>query len=222
VPAAAERFEAPAAELPAVHGFLHRPVSPSGDSLVLTHGAGGNAGSPILVDLAGAFAGAGLVVLRCDLPYRQGRAHGPPSRSDAERDRRGLRHAVQVMRGLARGRVFLGGMSYGGRQASMLAAAEPELVDALLLLSYPLHPPAQPRRMRTEHFPLLSTPVLFVHGDHDPFGSLEELELARARIPARTALLAVKGGHDLAYSRAAGAETALLARVVAVWRGLIA
>jgi len=220
VPAAGERFEAPAAALPAVRGVLHRPSSPSGDGLVLTHGAGGDCGSPIIVDLAGAFADGGFVVLRCDLPYRQARRHGPPSPAGAERDRQGLRHAAQIMRGLVSGRVFLGGVSYGGRQASMLAAAEPELVEALLLLSYPLHPPAQPHRLRTEHFPRLRRPALFVHGNHDPFGSLEELEQARALIPAKTNLLVVEAGHDLRYSGAASPEPQFPARVVAAFRAL--
>lgn len=219
--AAVEGLEAPAADLPAVRGFLHRPASPEGDGLVLTHGAGGDCRSPILLDLAGAFADAGLVVLRCDLPYRQARAQGPPVPAGAERDRQGLRHAVRIVRELVSGRVFLGGVSYGGRQASMLAAAEPELVDGLLLLSYPLHPPAQPRRLRTQHFSRLRRPILFVHGDHDPFGSLEELAQARALIDARTDLLVVKGGHALGYGGAASAAPQLRSRVLAAWRALI-
>ena len=51
------------------------------------------------------------------------------------------------------GQVWLGGHSYGGRQASMLAAETPGLVDRLLLLSYPLHPPGKPTQLRTAHFP---------------------------------------------------------------------
>jgi predicted alpha/beta-hydrolase family hydrolase len=71
----------------------------------------------------------------------------------------------------------------------------------LLLQSYPLHPPGRPRILRTAHFPDLSVPTLFVHGTTDPFGSLAELDKARALIPGRTALLQVNGGHDLGWSR---------------------
>ena len=82
--------------------------------------------------------------------------------------------------------------------ASMLAATEPGLVDALLLLSYPLHPPRQPQQLRTKHFPQLETPALFVSGTHDGFGTIAELESALALIPARTQLLPVAGaGHEL-------------------------
>ena len=52
----------------------------------------------------------------------------------------------------------------------MLAADEPAAVDGLLLFSYPLHPPGKPERLRTEHFPRLAVPALFVQGTADPFG----------------------------------------------------
>jgi predicted alpha/beta-hydrolase family hydrolase len=102
------------------------------------------------------------------------------------------------MRELVTGRVFLGGQSYGGRQASMLLASEPGLADALLLLSYPLHSPRRPAELRTAHLPCLKTPTLFAHGSRDPFGTLEEIAAARSLIPARTTLVAVDGAaHDL-------------------------
>src|SRR6266581_733199 len=190
---------------PPVRGFLHRPGKPSGDGLVLTHGAGSNCQSPLLTALAGVFADAGFTVLRCDLPHRQKRAHGPPSRGDAAKDREGLRNAVNALRRIelkdSSGRIFLGGHSYGGRQATMLAAEDPGVVSGLLLLSYPLHP-RQPSQQRTTHFPSLRTPALFVQGTRDPFGSVEEMRLGLQLIPARTSLLALDGaGHDLLSGR---------------------
>src|SRR5262249_57675441 len=110
------------------------------EGVVLGHGGGGNGDTPLVVDPATAFAAARMTVLRCDLPFRQARRTGPPSRTDAPVDRAGLAHAVATVRALGVERVFLGGQSYGGRQASMLAADEPALVTGLLLLSYPLHP----------------------------------------------------------------------------------
>jgi uncharacterized protein len=129
-------FDAPQNEVP-VQGFLHLSPNLGGDCLVLTHGAGTNCESPLLVALADAFCTSELTVLRCDLPFRQLRPHGPPQHGSAERDQRGLRAAIASMRRQTSGRVFLGGHSYGGRQASMLAASESGLVDELLLLSYP-------------------------------------------------------------------------------------
>jgi hypothetical protein len=152
----------------------------------------------LLVALGEAFAARGVTVLRYDLPFRQASRTAPPRPAGAARDREGLGAAVTAMRSRVGGRVFLGGQSYGGRQASMLAAGEPGLVDGLLLLSYPLHPPGRAAELRTAHLPKLAVPALFAHGSRDPFGSLEEIEAARALIPARTTLVAVPGaGHDL-------------------------
>jgi len=185
---------------PPVEGYLHRPESASSDGLVLTHGAGGNAHMPLLVAVAEAFAGAGLTVLRCNLPFRQKRSFGPPRPADAVRDRLGLKNAIVAVRGLdGVKRLFVGGQSYGGRQASMLLAEE-SATDGLLLLSYPLHPPGKPDQPRTQHLPQIKVPVMFVHGTHDPFGTIEEIESARKLIPTETLLLPIKGaGHDLGF-----------------------
>jgi predicted alpha/beta-hydrolase family hydrolase len=97
----------------------------------------------------------------------------------------------------------------------MLAAESPELTDRLLLLSYPLHAPGKPGQLRTAHFPKLRTPVLFVHGTRDPFGSIDEVKSAIALIPAPVQLLEIEGvGHDLGRNHAAVAAqiaTAFLA-----------
>jgi len=183
---------------PPVQGFRHRPSSPSGDGLILTHGAGGNAQMALLVVLAEAFAGAGFTVLRCNLPFRQKRAFGPPRPGDAVRDREGLKNAIAATKKIAPERILLGGQSYGGRQASMLIAEQNELADGLLLLSYPLHPPGKPDQPRTQHLPQINVPVLFVQGTRDPFATIEEIDAARKLIRAKTELLVVEGaGHDL-------------------------
>ena len=91
----------------------------------------------------------------------------------------------------------------------MLCAAEPDLVNGLLLLSYPLHPPRKPE---------LRVPALFVQGTRDPFGSVEEMEAAIALIPAKTKLLTVDGaGHDLGFKAKAMPE-ALVGGVVRAFK----
>jgi uncharacterized protein len=193
-----------ASSQPAVRGFLHRPNNGNGDGLVLTHGAGGNCQSKLLIAVANAFAVAGVAVLRCDLPFRQHRASGPPFPGTAAADRAGLCRAAEVLKESAVGRIYIGGHSYGGRQATMLAAEDPAVAAGLLLLSYPLHPPRKPTELRTAHFSQLHTPALFAHGTRDPFASTEELASAMKLIPARTALFDVEGaGHDLMRAKGA-------------------
>lgn len=191
----------------AVRGFLHRPTQPTGEGLVLTHGAGGNCGAPLLVALAETIAKAGTTVLRCDLPFRQVRPHGPPRGSGAE-DREGLRRAVEALRRIVSGRLFLGGQSYGGRQATMLVSEDKGAADGLLILSYPLHPPGKPEQLRTAHLPKLQAPALFVQGTKDPFASPDEIKAALKLIPGRTSLLLIEGaGHDLGFGRKATARS---------------
>ncbi len=205
--------------VPEVRGFLHEPAQPNGDGLVLTHGAGANCQSKLLIALADAFASAGYLVLRCDLPFRQSRPHGPPFPAMAARDREGLRRAVDVLRSKISGGIFLGGHSYGGRQGSMLAAEQPRLVAGLLLLSYPLHPPRKPAELRTAHFPQLKTPSLFVHGGRDPFGSHDEMKAALALIPTQTKLMEIEGaGHELLGKKK---EEDLPSRIVQAFREFV-
>jgi hypothetical protein len=92
----------------------------------------------------------------------------------------------------------------------MLLAEEPALADALLLLSYPLHPPGKPDQARTAHLPRLRIPAVFVHGTRDPFGSTEKILAATGIIPATSMVIFVEGaGHDLA-----GAEMSPIVRAV--------
>jgi uncharacterized protein len=214
VPAASIRAFTDDSTDPRVRGFLHTPETSNSKALVLTHGAGSNAQAPLLIAVADAFCAAGFTVLRCDLPYRQSRPYGPPGPGDAARDRAGLKNAIAAVNKMLSdgpslrssqgwGSTYLGGHSYGGRQASILCAEqreEPNLAAGLLLLSYPLHPPRKPEQQRTQHLPDLQTPTLFVHGTRDPFGTIAEIEQALKMIPGKTKLLVVEGGgHDLGF-----------------------
>jgi predicted alpha/beta-hydrolase family hydrolase len=181
-----------------IRGFLHEAEGAARGGLVLTHGAGANCQTALLIAVSETFAKQGFTVLRCDLAFRQRRPHGPPSPSTSAADREGLRMAVSFVRGRMKGPVVLGGHSYGGRQATMLAAEEPGVAEALLLLSYPLHPPNKPAQLRTAHFPQLRTPALFVSGTKDPFGTPDELRAALGLVPARHELCLIENaGHDL-------------------------
>jgi predicted alpha/beta-hydrolase family hydrolase len=198
-----------------VHGVLHEPGQPGGDAIVLTHGAGSDSNAPLLVRCAQAFSAAGYFVLRYDLPFRRLRPKGSPHPSGAARDREGAALAVESMRAIVSGRIMAGGHSYGGRQTAMAAAERPHFADALLLLSYPLHPPAKPEQKRTAFFPALAVPALFVHGTADPFGTIDDLRAALSLIPARTDLLPVqRAGHDL--KRAPDLAAEILARLKAL------
>lgn len=96
--------------------------------------------------------------------------------------------------------VVVGGHSYGGRVAS-LAAAEPDApYAALILFSFPLHPPGSPDRTkaRTSHFPSIRCPVLFLSGESDPFARVELLRKAVKRTGGPAELVTYpKLGHGV-------------------------
>lgn len=181
-----------------IAGWLHRPARTTEGALALTHGASGNCQAPLLLALAECFSAAGWMVLRYDLPYRQRRSAGPPSPATAAIDQRGIAAAAKWLREESGELPVLGGHSYGGRQTSMAVADDAEMAMALLLLSYPLHPPGKPEKLRVEHLPRIQVPGLFVHGTKDPFGSPQEMResLAVLRAPWNLELLEA-AGHAL-------------------------
>jgi predicted alpha/beta-hydrolase family hydrolase len=184
-------------EEPGIRGWLHKPEKVKA-AMLLSHGAGGDSKAPLMVAVAKAFCEAGYLVLRWDLPFRQAGPRSSPGGS-GKRDREGIVQAAQELRQLAKGvPLYLAGQSYGGRQSSMVAAEDSSVADGLLLLSYPLHPPGKPAQLRTDHFGSLRTPVLFVHGTRDPFGTVDELKEAIKLIPAAARLQVVEGaGHGV-------------------------
>ncbi len=184
------------ADLDDIGGVAHRPQGRPTGTVALTHGAGGNRDSPMLVTVCEEWARRGWLAVRYNLPYRRRRPKGPPSGAAA--DLAGILEAVAAVRALADGPVIAGGHSYGGRLTSMAVADHGLGLDVLTLFSYPLHPPGKPEKARTEHLPRIAVPTVFTHGTADPFGTLAELQPAAALIPAATAIVEVTGArHDL-------------------------
>lgn len=166
-------------------------TAPSG--LVLTHGAGGDSSHRLLVAMEERLE---LPVWRMDFPYRREGRRAPdraPKLVAALREEAGI--AADAL-GVDPDRLAFGGRSMGGRICSM-AVAEGMSATAVILLSYPLHPPGKPDRLRVEHWPDLEVPTLFVNGDRDPFGTPEELDAHIGTIagPARVHWL-VGQRHD--------------------------
>ena len=184
------------------------PKAPAGAALLFP-GAGSAADHPSLVAIEHALAP--LPVHRRDFLYRrQGRR--APDRAPAllacvVEEAARLAQEARV----ARRRIVLGGRSMGGRICSM-AAAEGLPAAALVLISYPLHPPGKPDRLRVEHCPALTMPCLFLSGTRDPFGTPAELEHHTAVIPGPVTHVWVEGkGHDLR------GEDGFIAATVAQW-----
>ncbi|MFN2465578.1 MAG: alpha/beta family hydrolase [Candidatus Dormibacteria bacterium] len=108
--------------------------------------------------------------------------------------------------------VVVGGISYGGRVASMLAARDPTIAG-LVLLSYPLHPPGKIDQQRVDHLPAIRCPVLFLSGESDPFARMDLLRAAVTRLESVELYTYPGVGHALARGPAVMADA--VARVAA-------
>jgi len=202
-----------------------RSASARPGALLLAPGAGSDRNNPCLRAIEAAVAP--LPVSRMDFPYRKAGRRAPdraPVLLDAVRAEAA---ALAAGAGVKPASIVLGGRSMGGRMCSMAVAGvagvdclpgatEPLPAAALVLISYPLHPPGKPDQLRVAHLAALNVPCLFIHGTRDPFATPDELTAATAGIPGPVTHIWIDGGrHDLK-----GAD-ARVAADVAAWLGAL-
>jgi predicted alpha/beta-hydrolase family hydrolase len=178
--------------------------------VVLFPGAGSSASHASLVSLEEALSP--LPVARIDFPYRRAGKSFPDKTPVLVECVRSEVRAFAEQLGVQTSQLLIGGRSMGGRMCSMAVADETDPLDvaALVLMSYPLHPPKKPENLRTEHLPRINVPTLCISGTKDNFGSPEELESAFSVVPAHVQWHWVHNGrHELAKADAEIAATVL-------------
>jgi predicted alpha/beta-hydrolase family hydrolase len=163
-----------------------------------------------LVAVDRAATASGITVERVEFPGQAaGKRRTDPPAVCIETVREATEALAQRL-GVQTTRIVVGGRSFGGRMCSM-AVADGLAVAGLALISYPLHPPGKPDRLRVEHFGGLDVPCLFVSGRRDAFATPEELERETAAIPGPVTVELVDGDHSLRKSEERAAE------IVAAW-----
>ena len=177
---------------------------------MLFPGAGSSAGHSSLVAIEEMMSPTAIG--RFDFPYRRAGKRAPDRAPVLLQCVRDEVQAFAKTSGVRTSSLVIGGRSMGGRMCSMAAAGDtgtakkgeppvfgdPLKVRGLVLISYPLHPPAHPERLRIAHLPRISVPVLFVHGTNDPFGSPAELKKHVKKIPSDVTMHFIeKSRHDL-------------------------
>ena len=166
---------------------------PRGETcVVLGHGAGGTLHTPGLAQFAEALTARGVGAVRFNFPYSEAKRKIPDRQTTLEACYRAVAGAV----GARARRLVLGGRSMGGRIASHIVA-EGFPTAGLLFLSYPLHPPGQPDRLRDAHLGKIIVPMLFLQGSQDSFAQPELLAKTIRKLPTATLHVVEGGDHGL-------------------------
>jgi predicted alpha/beta-hydrolase family hydrolase len=173
------------------------PASARVAGLVLTPGASAGRDQPALVAIDHAVSASRIAVERVDFPYRLAGRRAPDRPPVLISTVRSAAEDLAGRLGTGTDRVALGGRSMGGRMCSM-AVADGFAAAALVLVSYPLHPPGKPDNLRTGHLGDIDVPCLFVSGTKDAFGTPEELARAISVISTPVTHHLIEGGdHGL-------------------------
>jgi uncharacterized protein len=175
----------------------------AGITLILGHGAGSGQMSSFMVNFSNELASRGIDTVTFNFLYTE-LGRGAPDRNDAlEACYRAVIDSIRKHNKLKNNKLAIGGKSMGGRIASQVAASgEVGEIAGLVLLGYPLHPPGNPEKLRSAHLPNIKSPMLFVQGSRDTFGTEEELRPIVKKLRSRATLYVVDGGdHSLKVSR---------------------
>jgi predicted alpha/beta-hydrolase family hydrolase len=185
----------------AMHYAAARPGS--GATFILAHGAGAGQQSTFIVAFAHALADRGFDVVTFNFPYTEQRRRIPDRAPVLESCFAAVIDETRRRVATASRALFIGGKSMGGRMATQLAAARPDLaVTGLALLGYPLHPPGQPAKRRDAHLPAVKRPMLVVQGSRDTFGTRDEVvPVFEALVPAATVHVVEGGDHSFKVGR---------------------
>jgi uncharacterized protein len=183
-------------EMGATTALVYERQGPgAGASLILAHGAGAGQHSPFLVEFAQALAARGLDVITFNFPYTEHGRKVPDRRPVLDACYNAVIDRVRRTVASANEALFIGGKSMGGRIATHVVAADPQIpVRGLVLLGYPLHPPGKPLERRDAHLPDLRRPTLFVQGSRDTFGTPAEFEQVLGRMAPRPSFHVVERG----------------------------
>ena len=179
----------------------YRANRPGGVVLVLAHGAGADQSHPFMVRYAEGLAARGIDAITFNFLYTEEKRATPDRTAQLESC---WRSVIEVVRSSFDGALVIGGKSMGGRIASHLAAAHLEGPRALVLLGYPLHPPAKPEQLRVAHLHQIEMPALFVQGTRDAFGGPDDLSPHLAGMRAARVLPIDDGDHSFAVPKRSG------------------
>ena len=168
--------------------------------VVLAHGAGVDQNHAMLVALRDGIAAAGFPVLTFNYAYTE-RGSKRPDRPDKLLAVH--RSVIEWFRGAVTDRIVLMGRSMGGRMATHLAAEGAE-IEAVILHAYPLHPAGKPEKLRVDHLPSITVPLLFLVGERDPLSRMDLFDTWIRPLPTAEVFVVADGDHSLRVRKMSG------------------
>jgi uncharacterized protein len=184
------------------------PHERAGPILILAHGAGANQTSPFMVHFATSLAARGIDTVTFNFVYTEQGRRLPDRNDKLESCYRAVIEAVlsgKFYGDASRRKLVIGGKSMGGRIASQVASSGQDGTAGLVFLGYPLHPPGRPDKLRSKHLADIRSPMLFVQGSRDAFGTPDELRPIISELKAAADLCVVEGGdHSFKVSKRSG------------------
>jgi uncharacterized protein len=184
--------------------YAAKPKGRLGVTLILGHGAGAGQSSDFMVSFATELALRGIDTATFNFFYSEHGRSAPDPNDKLEACYRAVIDGVREHKKLARNKLAIGGKSMGGRIASQVAAADTKDIAALVFLGYPLHPPGRPENARSKHLPSIKSPMLFVQGSRDAFGTAEELGPVVKKLGSSTLYVVEGGDHSLKVPKSSG------------------
>jgi len=176
------------------------------DAFILAHGAGNDMNHPFMCYFHEALAEAGLLSIKFNFPYTEQGRKAPDRPALLMQTWVAVANAVTSDDTWRPRRLFLAGKSMGGRIASM-AVAQGLACDGLIFLGYPLHPPKQPDKIRTEHWPAIHCPTLFLEGTRDTLCDLSQLNASLPKLGGHVDLTVIEGGdHSFKVPKSLGQD----------------
>ena len=198
----AERLDVDVGALGRTSAFAYRATDRRlHATLILAHGAGAPQHSRFITEFAGGLASRGVDVLTFNFLYVEARRRVPDRTDKLEACYRAALAVARSYGPFAGNAVLIGGKSMGGRIASHVAPADDNaagLIQGLIFLGYPLHPPGKPDQLRAAHLTNIRVPMLFIQGSRDVFGTPAELGPILDRLATSVTLHVVENGdHSL-------------------------
>src|SRR5258707_519824 len=176
----------------------------AGFTVVLGHGAGANQLSGFMRMVANGLAARGFDAMTFNFLYKERGKSVPDPKARLESCYQAVISAALKHKKLKGNKLIIGGKSMGGRIASQVAGANPDGIDGLVFLGYPLHPPGRPDKLRDEHLKEIRASILFVQGARDTFGTADEIRatIKKHRLPA-TLYVIESGDHSFKVPKSA-------------------